>query len=470
MTTEPRAGAGTEGGAPLAIAIDGPAAAGKSTTARAVAQRLGLLYVDSGAMYRALAHKLLAEPIDLDDAPALGRFLARTTIDLQIGAEGETRVFLDGSDVTAALRDEQVGTLASRIAPLRAVREYLVGQQRALARDRGVVMEGRDIATVVLPDAQLKIYLDASLETRTERRRRELAARGLAADADHVRHLIAERDRRDAGREESPLRVARGAVIIDTSGLTIDEQVERVLAEVRRLPGGGGGGGAATGGQAPAPGVHGFYAFSSRSVRAAARLLFGLHVHGAEHLPARGGFILAANHVSFIDPPILGCASPRRLAYLAKKELFRAPGFRHLIIALGAFPIHRQTLDRQALETAKKLLAEGFGLLLFPEGTRVRTGEFGQGRPGVSLLAAESGVPVVPAYIGGTLRLGDAFLRRTPFLVRFGEPLAPPPPGEGHAWREELRTHTAQVMAAIAGLKAVDNQRAGRPVAAQSQG
>jgi 1-acyl-sn-glycerol-3-phosphate acyltransferase len=214
----------------------------------------------------------------------------------------------------------------------------------------------------------------------------------------------------------------------------------------------------------------GFYAASWWAARILARILFGLDVRGTEHLPARGGFILAANHVSALDPPILGCSSPRRLAYLAKRELFRMPGFRHLIVALGAFPIHRQTLDRQALEIAKKVLAEGFGLLLFPEGTRIRSGELGQGRPGVSLLAAEAQAPIIPACIQGTLRLGDALLRRPPILVRFGEPLAPPPQGEGREWREVLRAHTAEVMAAIARLQAIGDPRARRHPAAEFDG
>ncbi len=462
---------------PLAIAIDGPAAAGKSTTARAVARRLGLLYVDSGAMYRALALKLLREGRGSEEFPALERALAdilpRTTIDLATRAAGETAVVLDGEDVTSALRDERVGHLASLIAPLRAVRTYLVDRQRELARDRGVVMEGRDIGTVVLPAAAVKIYLDADLGTRAARRGHELAARGAAPPPpEELRALIAERDRRDVEREESPLRTAPDAIVVDTSGLSIEEQVDRVIAVVRERTGADPARpGSATRALpapapnpalAPAPVRTGFYLFAWSTVRLLGRLCFGLRIHGTEHLPARGGFILAANHVSFIDPPILGCSSPRRLAYLAKRELFEPPVLRELIRSLGAFPIHRQTLDRQALDTAKNVVSQGFGLLLFPEGTRIRTGELGQGRPGVSLLAAEAQVPIIPVYIGGSLRLGQAFLRRTPIIVRFGEPLAPPPMGDGPEWRDVLRAHSTGVMAAIARLKTVGDPRARR--------
>ncbi len=231
-------GPGPVAAGPLTIAIDGPAAAGKSTTARAVAARLGLLYIDSGAMYRALAWKLLASGADPHDPEALARFLATTTVDLVAargGGGGEPRVLLDGRDVTAELRDERVAALASTIAPLRAVRTYLVAQQRALAARDGAVMEGRDIGTVVLPDAPIKVFLVADLDVRAVRRAGELALRGEAPDLDAIRALIAERDRRDMERLESPLRPAPDAVTIDTSALTIPEQVAAVVALVDAL-------------------------------------------------------------------------------------------------------------------------------------------------------------------------------------------------------------------------------------------
>jgi cytidylate kinase len=465
-TGERGPGAGPAG--PLTIAIDGPAAAGKSTTARAVAERLGLLYIDSGAMYRALALKLLRSDTDAHDPEALARFLAATTVDLvPAGKGGEPRVLLDGREVTAELRDERVAALASTIAPLRAVRTYLVARQRALAARTGAVMEGRDIGTVVLPDAPIKVFLVADLDVRAVRRAGELALRGEAPDLDAIRALIAERDRRDMERTESPLRPAPDAITIDTSALTIPEQVAAVVALVESRSGGRApepptGSGSAPPRPRPAraavtdlaldPEVRGFYAAVRHIARACFRLGFGMRVEGTEHLPARGGFILAANHAAWVDPPLLGAAATRRLGYLAKEELFVPFGFRHLIVALGAIPIRRRHLDRGGLEVAKKVLASGLGLVLFPEGTRSRTGRLGPGKPGVSMLAAEAGVPVVPAYIQGTRCLWGAFLRRSPFRIRFGPPLGPPRMGQGPAWREEMRAHTGRIMDAIAGL------------------
>lgn len=478
---------------PLSIAIDGPAAAGKSTTAREVAARLGLLYVDSGAMYRALALKFLRTGVDPHHPDALERFLATTQVDLVSETSG-TRILLDGEDVTEALRQEAVATFASTIAPLKPVRTFLVERQRALATRIGVVMEGRDIGTVVLPDALVKIFLVADLDVRAARRAMELEARGETADRSAIRAAIAERDRRDVERAESPLRAAPGAITVDTSELTIAEQVAAVVA-VALAARPGGGPPAASGGKpgegppgSPAqesrtasggdrdstgvpelefePEIRGFYRCIRSVARGLAWVCFGWKIHGIEHLPATGGFILASNHVSWIDPPLLGAASSRRLGYLAKVELFEPPGFRQLIVALGAVPIRRHTLDRRALETTKKVLTAGLGLVLFPEGTRSRSGKLGPGKPGVSMLAAEAGVPVVPAYIHGTRDLARAILRRTPLVIRFGAPLAPPPPGHGPTSREAMRAHTERVMAAIAGLAPDRTRTAGRLEAA----
>lgn len=227
----------------MVIAIDGPAAAGKSTTARGIARRLGLLYVDTGAMYRALSIKVVRHGVDAGDAAAVAALLSGTTVSLEARIETaggdadaapRVAVLLDGEDVTGLLRTEQVGEVASTIAQHRAVRAFLVEQQRRLAAGAGVVMEGRDIGTVVLPDADLKVYLVAGTEERARRRRQEMADRGIELELDAVRRMIVERDRRDREREESPLKAAPEAVTIDTTQLTIDGQIEAVIAEVER--------------------------------------------------------------------------------------------------------------------------------------------------------------------------------------------------------------------------------------------
>jgi cytidylate kinase len=218
------------------VTIDGPSAAGKSTTARGVAARLGFLYVDTGALYRALALRLQSSGGSPDDARAVDTSLAGARLDLSGSAE-DPHVWLDGRDVSEAIRSPEIGELASRLAALPAVRRRLVEIQRAL-RERGpLVAEGRDLGTVVFPDAEVKIFLDADLETRAQRRARELEARRFAGTIDEVREEIARRDARDRGRADSPLKPAEGARVVDGSARDVEGVVEEVLRVVRSHPG-----------------------------------------------------------------------------------------------------------------------------------------------------------------------------------------------------------------------------------------
>ena len=217
------------------VTIDGPAAAGKSTTARAVAAALGFLYVDTGALYRALALKMLESGLKPEDSAALDSFLASTVVDLTGSAE-HLQVWLDGADVAERIRTPEVSEASSRLAALPAVRRRLVEVQRALARHGPLVGEGRDLGTVVFPDAEVKIFLDADLRTRARRRARELESRGIPMALDQVTEELERRDQRDRTRSDSPMQPAEGAARLDTSGLSIEEQVARVLDVVRRHP------------------------------------------------------------------------------------------------------------------------------------------------------------------------------------------------------------------------------------------
>lgn len=217
------------------VTIDGPAAAGKSTTARAVAASLEFLYLDTGALYRALALKVLETGVSLDELAAVEACVAKTAIELSDSA-GEPHVRLDGVDVTEAIRAPVVSEMASRLAALPAVRRRLGELQRRLAESGPSVAEGRDLGTVVFPAAEVKIYLDADLATRAGRRHRELQARGIPATLEQVRQDLERRDARDRERAEAPLRPAADAVVVDTSGMTPPMQVEAVLAAVRAHP------------------------------------------------------------------------------------------------------------------------------------------------------------------------------------------------------------------------------------------
>lgn len=217
------------------VAMDGPAAAGKSTTARAVAVHLGFLYIDTGALYRALALKVLEEGISPDDPEQVLQCVCETELVLS-GSGDHPRVHMDGRDVSDAIRTPQVSEMASRLAAQPGVRRRLVEIQRALREQGPLVGEGRDLGTVVFPDADVKIYIDADADTRARRRYRELHEHGMPVTLDDVREEIDRRDRRDRERDDSPLRVAADATVVDTTGMDIDEQVGAVLRLVQAHP------------------------------------------------------------------------------------------------------------------------------------------------------------------------------------------------------------------------------------------
>jgi cytidylate kinase len=214
----------------LIVAIDGPSGAGKGTVARAVALRLGYRHVDTGAMYRAVAWKALHDGVDLADEAAVAALGDRAAFDLEDG-----RVVIDGHDVRSAIRTPEIDKAATTVARHPRVRAVLVARQRAIGAGGGVVMEGRDIGTVVFPDADVKIYLDASAEERARRRAADPAhTSSRAAQLADVATALAERDKSDSTRAVSPLSVAADAVVIDTTTLPIDQVVEQVLALVAR--------------------------------------------------------------------------------------------------------------------------------------------------------------------------------------------------------------------------------------------
>jgi cytidylate kinase len=210
----------------LVIAIDGPAGSGKSTLAKLVAKEFGLRYLDTGAMYRCVALLALRAGLGPLDGAAAAELAARSKIEFGIG--DPQPVYLNGEEVTAIIRSLEIGELASSLSAFSEVRKVLVQRQREIIRDEGAVLEGRDTTTVVAPDADVKVFLDASLEERARRRFAELVAKGQKVGIEEIREGIAERDSRDSSRSESPLTIAEDAVVIDTTSLTIEQVFQKV--------------------------------------------------------------------------------------------------------------------------------------------------------------------------------------------------------------------------------------------------
>lgn len=217
----------------LIIAIDGPSAAGKSTLAKRLAQDLGFTYLDTGGMYRALALKVLREGIDISNDESVTELIGRTDIDL-VATDGKLKVLLDGEDVSHEIRTPEVSQMASKASALKVVRRWMLVLQRGFGRRGNVVAEGRDIGTVVFPDAEVKIYLDATVQERARRRVEELRKAGRQVSLDETLREMGERDKRDSERDLAPLRKANDAIAIDSTSLDAEALAQRVMQQIRK--------------------------------------------------------------------------------------------------------------------------------------------------------------------------------------------------------------------------------------------
>lgn len=391
------------------VAIDGPAGSGKSTVAKIVAKELGFVYIDSGAMYRTLALKALKLGLPLDDENKMTAMASGTAIELKFD-NGLHRVFSDGADVSREIRTEEVSAKTKIVAAHGGVRKIIRTKQQEIGALGGVVMEGRDIGTQVFPQAEYKFYLDASVEERASRRFKEQMAKGEKVDLENIKAQIIDRDEKDRTRHESPLKAADDAEVVDTTKLSIDDVarliVSRVAKDERAL------------------------SVSSSWMFYAGRFMFWLFfktlwrlkIEGQENIPKTGGVLIAPNHMDYIDPPLTGSSMARPLHFMAKSELFDVPVLGFLIKRTNAFPVKRGRQDVGAFRNALRLLEAGEPLLVFPEGTRSKDGNFGKARPGLGMMACMAQVPAIPVRIINSNGLWS-FKR---LEVIFGKPIFPP--------------------------------------------
>ncbi len=495
----------------IVVAVDGPASSGKSSVGLAVAQRLGLRFLDTGLIYRALTALALREGVAPEDEPALTALIPR--FELADDGQGRlARVLVDGEDATGAVRTHEVDLSVSAVARQPGVRAALLGLQRRLADAGGIVMAGRDIGTVVLPDADLKVYLDASVEERAMRRIRERGLDPQGEQADAVREQLRARDAVDSGREVAPLRAAEDAVVVATDGMGFEEVVDLVaglataVAASRRADTGPREAAspspaappeqAAEAGRAAArePAANVRPAATAKAagpekrhrvlevamrldnhqsmlVRMVARLAQWLGLafadvrhEGLDRVPRTGPVILAINHASNFDPVFAGAwvsdaLRTRRIHWLGKRELFFWPVFGWVCALGGVHPVDRSTADVEAYRLATRILEKGYVLLIFPEGTRSPTGALQEAKDGMAQLALRTGAQVLPIGVNDSdlvwpkgRRLPSPFPRRR-VLVRIGEPfrvadLVPP----GADRRAAKAAVTTAVMGRIAEL------------------
>lgn len=372
----------------MIITIDGPSGTGKSTVAKGVAKKLGFTFFDTGAMYRSLAWLILKENISPEDQARVEAILPQFTYEIRTTSQGERGYFVQGSDVTQEIRSQAISTAASQIAVYPAVREAMVKIQRAFGESVDAVFEGRDMGTVVFPKADLKIFLTAKAAVRAERRYRELLHKfpDLSMTFEDILREIEERDKTDSTRAISPLKQASDAILIDTSKLSADQVIAKII---KMRP------------KKAFPKMRFIYKICYWGARLFFKCFYRLKIYGLEQFPLGSG-IIAANHVSFYDPPVLSISCPQEVHFLAKGSLFKIPILSWIIRTLNAHPVTRNASDIAVFRMIVDLLTEGKKVILFPEGRRSDSGELIPLERGLGFLVQKAKCRIIPAYIAGT--------------------------------------------------------------------
>ena len=437
------------------IAIDGPSGAGKSTVARRLAVQLGYIYVDTGALYRAIAYHMLEQGVDTADTDAIAgamEHIASGDITLR-HIDSEQRVFAFEQDVSDRIRTPEVSMAASAVSAVPAVREALLHLQQDMARMNNVVMDGRDIGTVVLPHAAVKIFLTAKPEERARRRYEELMAKGQQVHYEDVLREVKQRDYNDSHREIAPLKPAPDSITVDTTGNTLEKSVRvltrTVVRKLRRRP------------------ITPYLVVGRKLLLWLIWLFLPVRVHHKERIPLGGGLIICANHTTLLDPVILGVAFRRQLHYMAKEELFKNKLFGGFLRALGAFPVSRGTGGQAGIERAVEVVNQGRVVGIFPEGTRSKDNTPQRAKAGTSVVARVTGGDVLPVAI--CCKKGHPRLfRRIDVIVgevipnpdlNLGEPYTYP---SGMADSRGLKTAANFIMEDITRLWQEGNKRIGR--------
>ncbi len=399
------------------LAIDGPAGSGKSTTAKALAERFGLLYIDTGAMYRALTQHALTNGIKSDDEQQLTVIAEEASLEL-ISGKGEVTVIWNGTDVSQAIRTPEVDAAVSGISSIAGVRANMVRRQQEMGRKGGVVMEGRDIGTIVFPLATAKIFLSASLEARVERRYKQYQQRGRDVSREELTRDLAERDRQDSERETAPLSIAPDSLVIDCSKMNLAEQNEACARAALLNP---------TldldldTDREKAIRNHAFGYRLAYSLYKTLDKFYGLKQIGNEGGALPKGCIIAVNHVSMWDPVLVGGTFYRYPVHtLAKAELFKYFPLNYILRWIDGIPINRRGYDKKAFSTARKILHNGANLLIFPEGTRQAIGHPGNVKNGLGILVQATESPMVPVFIRGSYGKMPMGSTLSPLEVQYG--------------------------------------------------
>ncbi len=415
----------------LRIAIDGPGGAGKSSVAKAIAKELGIIYVDTGALYRTIALHILKKNVSPKDTDAVIAELGCFSLELTF-KDGKQVILLDGEDVGDSIRTPEVSMAASAVSAIKEVREFLLNTQRSIARNNSVIMDGRDIGTVILPYAEVKIFLTASPEARAKRRYDELIAKGQDVTYESVYNDMVERDKNDSTRDISPCVPADDAIILDNSKLDLEKTKKKIIKIAKKKS-------------------KSFYAFLIPWLGPLIRFFQRIEAHGLENIDTSKGYVICSNHIAAKDVIMIGAVYPTPINFVAKKELFSVPILGRLIRSLGAIKLDRCGSDVAAIKTSVKLASIGYNVAIFPQGHRY-PGEDPSKTPiknGAGMIAYKAECDVLPVFIK-VKKNKYAFLRKID--IYFGKPIKNSDLGFEDGGSDEYRSATERIFGEILKL------------------
>jgi len=419
----------------LKIAIDGPSGAGKSSVAKAVAKELSIVYVDTGALYRTIGLFMTEKGISTTDKDAVVSALPEISIELKY-VDGKQIILLNGCDVGDNIRTPEIAMAASNVSAIPEVRAFLLDTQRDIAKKNSVIMDGRDIGTVILPDAEVKIFLTASPEARAKRRYDELIAKGQDVNYDEIYRGMVERDKNDSTRAVAPCVPAEDAVFLDNSKLTPEQTVAKVIKIIKKK----------------AKKKKNFYMKAHKIIAPIIRFFQRVKAYGLENVPKDGGIIICSNHIAAKDVILIAAACPRQIRFVAKKELFKVPVIGWLIKKLDAIKLDRGGGDVGAIKTTINLAKDGEIVSIFPQGHRY-PGVDPATTPiknGAGMIAYHSACNVLPVSI---VTKNDKYHLFGRVKIYFGKPISNDEFNFQNGGSDEYRAATEKIFAEIIKLR-----------------
>lgn len=384
------------------VAIDGPAGSGKGSITKIIADKMKLSCIDTGAMYRCVTLDMINKGINVEELDKVKDLLEKINIELK---DDEGKVFLNGEDVTDKIRSNEVNKMVSNVSAIREVRLKLIDLQRKIAKDKDIIMEGRDITTVVFPSADVKIYLDASVEERANRRFKQNQEKGIESSYDEILESIKMRDYNDMHKDFGALVQAEDAIYIDSSNLTIKQVTDKIIKiindkkkeiKVEKKV------------YEEKPDSL-FKTFQLNLVRKFMMLFFyrpiyRIKIINKEFVPKEGAYIICANHVNMLDALAVVCSNKRKVRFVCKDSMFKNKWFAWALKSADTIPLNREKNDIESMKRIIKGLKNGDLLGIFPEGTRKGMEKNMKAKNGAAFFALKSGVKVIPLGIQGSFK------------------------------------------------------------------